>query len=821
MDTLEALLIRLGGGSSDKLRLLVHVLRDNELVTCSQLLARTQGAASRDELQSTLSQAALKSKESSSAKCELLLSFVSSLRQAVEDGRLSRSFGGFPRPPHGTGCRILFTAPHCLHLQREGHKPHKPEAYTRELAMDFAGTVHGAFLTWTSQEIARVKDEREVTGEPDQTNQDPNFTPQATLGESPWTRNVGRVRERFGMSSHCLHVDLHGCKDPGPSGGSHLVVGIGAMECAGRDEAAQELREKLRLAFAVALRNRFSVQVKPLKQLTGVCLDPKYLTLTQQSMRSEGGGWTHCVQIEMCRSLRDELKESKELRTCLAKAIMFSWILISQEDILEPARIEYMMKNWERACEASFRERGGVHPDSGPQRPSGAVQDSEEANAEENDNRGELTANSEPAPPCFAYDKEAPFLKLMADAKQLKAGRPAPAGEKKETMVDDLRFWLSRPDSEDRSFPAPARPASEMRNKEKQGSDAGAVSRNMLLEAAEEAKRRKAESQQEAKKRSIEAEKRLKAEQDAMKKRRAQEEAEAERIRAAQAQEEVKRRTPTLFLEEMVRQNLCWRIVGGEDKGGVLVREGILLSSDKLEKRISFGSLVQELALVDDRLRFKLIQGQGPAEGWISREIDQVDPAGHRWRKVMAELYAPPPPHPSPDSKEVAEVRRRFKEQAAEWRRQANEDATELRREKEELTEQRVQAEEDEANRRAREDEAMRQRIQRAQEEIEAEKLREAEKKALREAESEDMEVIVHTNHSLGFFTPIQLKRGATIWRLKEALAGTDPTAKMEPSHFGLRLCGPQDLGLPLDDGMVITESMRELDVFLLGEIEC
>jgi len=76
-----------------------------------------------------------------------------------------------------------------------------------------------------------------------------------------------------------------------------------------------------------------------------------------------------------------------------------------------------------------------------------------------------------------------------------------------------------------------------------------------------------------------------------------------------------------------------WAIVGGGDKGGVLVREGPGLSSRKAAERLSTGALVEEVSLLDcgtagERLQYRRLTGTGPEEGWISVALNH---------KVLAE----------------------------------------------------------------------------------------------------------------------------------------------------------------------------------------
>lgn len=60
-----------------------------------------------------------------------------------------------------------------------------------------------------------------------------------------------------------------------------------------------------------------------------------------------------------------------------------------------------------------------------------------------------------------------------------------------------------------------------------------------------------------------------------------------------------------------------WHVVGGADKGGIVVRIGPETSDAQVQERLSTGALVEQLELRGDRLRYKLLSGAGPAEGWV------------------------------------------------------------------------------------------------------------------------------------------------------------------------------------------------------------
>jgi [acyl-carrier-protein] S-malonyltransferase len=67
-----------------------------------------------------------------------------------------------------------------------------------------------------------------------------------------------------------------------------------------------------------------------------------------------------------------------------------------------------------------------------------------------------------------------------------------------------------------------------------------------------------------------------------------------------------------------------WEVVGGSDKGGILVREGKdLKSAETTPPRVSCGALLEELELSGQRLQYKLLQGEGPSTGWVSLTLKE------------------------------------------------------------------------------------------------------------------------------------------------------------------------------------------------------
>lgn len=68
-----------------------------------------------------------------------------------------------------------------------------------------------------------------------------------------------------------------------------------------------------------------------------------------------------------------------------------------------------------------------------------------------------------------------------------------------------------------------------------------------------------------------------------------------------------------------------WEVIGGTEHGGIIVRAGRDTSSSQKEQRLSTGALVEELEVRGDRLRFKLLTGDGPDSGWVSTRLKDKD----------------------------------------------------------------------------------------------------------------------------------------------------------------------------------------------------
>lgn len=61
-----------------------------------------------------------------------------------------------------------------------------------------------------------------------------------------------------------------------------------------------------------------------------------------------------------------------------------------------------------------------------------------------------------------------------------------------------------------------------------------------------------------------------------------------------------------------------WEVIGGALSGGLLVRTAKALGSQRESQRLRTGSVVEQIELDGDRLHYKLLEGSGPLQGWVS-----------------------------------------------------------------------------------------------------------------------------------------------------------------------------------------------------------
>mmetsp|Transcript_83375 Transcript_83375/g.193762 ORF Transcript_83375/g.193762 Transcript_83375/m.193762 type:complete len:273 (+) Transcript_83375:58-876(+) len=61
-----------------------------------------------------------------------------------------------------------------------------------------------------------------------------------------------------------------------------------------------------------------------------------------------------------------------------------------------------------------------------------------------------------------------------------------------------------------------------------------------------------------------------------------------------------------------------WEVVGGQERGGIIVRTGYHTNSPQAGERLSHGAVVRQLELQGDRLCFQRLSGTGPSSGWVT-----------------------------------------------------------------------------------------------------------------------------------------------------------------------------------------------------------
>ena len=123
-----------------------------------------------------------------------------------------------------------------------------------------------------------------------------------------------------------------------------------------------------------------------------------------------------------------------------------------------------------------------------------------------------------------------------------------------------------------------------------------------------------------------------------------------------QAKQEVETSSPDAIslLDIDKRKNATWEVVGGADKGGILVRKEKALGSQELPGRLSVGSLVEELELDGERLHYRRLTGAGPDKGWVSLKIKDKPllllrtPADGAGKAALLEPATCPPENQAP-----------------------------------------------------------------------------------------------------------------------------------------------------------------------------
>mmetsp|Transcript_54766 Transcript_54766/g.154154 ORF Transcript_54766/g.154154 Transcript_54766/m.154154 type:complete len:1237 (-) Transcript_54766:65-3775(-) len=77
--------------------------------------------------------------------------------------------------------------------------------------------------------------------------------------------------------------------------------------------------------------------------------------------------------------------------------------------------------------------------------------------------------------------------------------------------------------------------------------------------------------------------------------------------------------------DSIVQRGRLWEVVGGADKGGILVRSGPDPSAPKENDRLSTGAMVKALQIDGDRLNYERVSGTGPSVGWVATRLPGKD----------------------------------------------------------------------------------------------------------------------------------------------------------------------------------------------------
>mmetsp|Transcript_108647 Transcript_108647/g.324925 ORF Transcript_108647/g.324925 Transcript_108647/m.324925 type:complete len:270 (-) Transcript_108647:97-906(-) len=87
----------------------------------------------------------------------------------------------------------------------------------------------------------------------------------------------------------------------------------------------------------------------------------------------------------------------------------------------------------------------------------------------------------------------------------------------------------------------------------------------------------------------------------------------------AEIPEELKPAKQTIYPEDLVARKSHWVVVGGQGKGGLVVRKGKALDSPFYNFRLATGArIMAETDITSKRMHYRKITGDGPDFGWIS-----------------------------------------------------------------------------------------------------------------------------------------------------------------------------------------------------------
>lgn len=83
-----------------------------------------------------------------------------------------------------------------------------------------------------------------------------------------------------------------------------------------------------------------------------------------------------------------------------------------------------------------------------------------------------------------------------------------------------------------------------------------------------------------------------------------------------------------------------WHVVGGGDKGGIIVRSGKDTKSAQLDKRLATGAIFEEVDRDEDRIKYQMVKGDGPDMGWVSTTFKSTVLVEPLWFDLDQEIKA-------------------------------------------------------------------------------------------------------------------------------------------------------------------------------------
>lgn len=227
-----------------------------------------------------------------------------------------------------------FTAPHGVHLARDGHTEHVPEDFTSHLARAWAACTQGRAISWGSSAIdwcSAFRAPLQSASLLPVLARDPNYLAESEFDSNPWVVALAAIAPE----ARGLHVDVHGKRDA--AGEADLDIGVGACRKMYGDTAADRVASMLAAALCASLPGW---TVDPHPRLQGCWRTVPRRSLTQSS---SGLGYAP-VQLEIGYRLRRSL--GRDRRLCERVAAVFAYS--------EAACVA--------ACHGSDEQRGATTP---------------------------------------------------------------------------------------------------------------------------------------------------------------------------------------------------------------------------------------------------------------------------------------------------------------------------------------------------------------------------------------------------------------------------------------------------------------------------